>query len=155
MFTVLPDYCTMRFRTTVLRAFAPLAAAVALTACGETLGSRVVRSVDGCIAFRNAAFTSGQGTTALATPLPDSVQALGTKIAYARGFVGLASIAQQAPDQVTLVCALEIASFYRNFDAAVLLNSYTAHPDNAVSESARRLLAASQDPLPARFTSGK
>ena len=133
------------------RAALPLLVLASLAACGETLGSRVTRAVQGCIDFRNPAFTSGQGTSSLATPLPDSLQTLSTKIAYSRGFTGLQAIAEQARDQVTLVCALEVASYYRNFDVGRLLFQYTAHPDEAVAVSAERLLET-QDPLPAWVT---
>lgn len=130
-----------------IRVALPLLAVVSLSACGETLASRVIRAATGCIDFRNPAFSSGQGVTALATPLPDSLVELNSRIAYARGFSGLQAIAEQAPDQVTLVCALEVASYYKNLDVAKLLYQYTGHPDEAVAVNAERLLA-SQDPLP-------
>lgn len=137
-----------------LRATLPLLAIAGLAACGETLASRVTRAVTGCIDFRNPAFTSGQGTTSLATPLPDSLSALSTRIAYARGLSALEAISEQAPDQVTLVCALEVASYYKSIDVGRLLFQYTAHPDEAVAASAERLLET-QDPLPDRITNAR
>jgi hypothetical protein len=136
------------------RLLVPAAALLALAACGETLASRVTRAMDGCVTARNPAFVGGQGVTALATPLPDSTIELSKKIAYSRGLTGLTAIAEQAPNQVTLVCALEVASYYRNPDVGILLYRYTKHPDAAVGESARRLLET-QDPLPAWITRGQ
>ena len=60
-------------------------------------------------------------------------------------------IAEGAANQVTLVCALELASYFRNGDVAVLLWKYTKHPDAAVAENAKKLLKETQDPLPGSF----
>jgi hypothetical protein len=120
-------------------------------ACGKTLGTLTEQAMDGCIAARNTQFTSGKGTSALDTPLPDSVAKAADRIAYARALVNFQRIAEMARDQVTLVCALELASHYKNGDVGVLLWTYTKHPDAAVAASATRLLQTTQDPLPASY----
>ncbi|MCC6242892.1 MAG: hypothetical protein IT353_08625 [Gemmatimonadaceae bacterium] len=123
-----------------------------LTACGKTLGTLVTESMDGCIAARNAAFVGGAGTTALNTPLPDSVVAVAKRIAYQRTLANYELIAESAANQVTLVCALELASYYKNGDVAVALWKYTKHPDAAVAVNAKKLLLSTQDPLPGNFS---
>ena len=123
--------------------------AVLLSSCSKSLGPLVTEAMDGCIAVRNPAFKSGNGSTALDTPLPDSLSTAADKIAYARGLKNLEIVVEQAKDQVTLVCALEIASHYKNGDVGVLLYKYTKHPDAAVALSAKKLFNATQDPLPA------
>jgi len=128
-----------------------LVSSTMLTACGETLGARVTDAMDGCIAARNPAFTSGAGATALNTPLPDSVRTVATKIAYQRAFANYEMIAESAANQVTLVCALELASFYKDADVAATLWKYSKHPDAGVAQNARKLLETTQDPLPASY----
>ncbi len=137
---------TSATRFTNLLLFA-IAAATVLTACGRTLGSMVTETMDGCIAARNPVFKSGAGATALNTPLPAKVSDLAKKIAYKRALDGFTQYAETAPDQVTLVCALELASYYKHGDVAILIWRYLKHPDAGVSVNAKRLLAT-QDPLP-------
>jgi len=104
-------------------------------------------TMDGCIAARNPVFKSGAGATALNTPLAENISALAKKIAYKRALNAFEQYAETAQDQVTLVCALELASYYKHDDVAVLLWKYLKHPDAGVSANAKRLLAT-QDPLP-------
>ena len=122
-----------------------------ISACGKTLGTRVTEAMDGCVAARNAAFVGGTGTTALNTPLPDSVVTVAKRIAYQRTLPNYELIAENAANQVTLVCALELASYYKNGDVAVTLWKYTKHPDAAVALNAKKLLLSTQDPLPGNF----
>lgn len=122
-----------------------------LAGCGKTLGTKITEAMDGCIALRNPAFKAGQGATSLETPLPDSLAKAADKIAYQRAMTSFEQIAESAGDQVTLVCALELASHYKNGDVAVMLWKYTKHPDAAVAVSARQLLTTTQDPLPGTF----
>ena len=122
-----------------------------LTGCGKTLGTRVTEAMDGCIAQRNPAFKAGQGATALDTPLPDSLSKEAEKLGYQRALTNYERIAESAGDQVSLVCALELASYYKHGDVGVLLWKYTKHPDAAVAESARNLLRNTQSPLPGTF----
>ena len=141
----------VRRRSSVLLVSLLLPAVVASVACGKTLGTLTEQAMDGCIAARNTQFTSGKGTSALDTPLPDSVAKAADHLAYARAFVNFQRIAEMARDQVTLVCALELASHYKAGDVGVLLWTYSTHPDAAVAVSAKRLLKATQDPLPASY----
>jgi hypothetical protein len=127
-----------------------LSAACLVAACGKTLGTLTEQAMDGCMAVRNPQFKAGQGATALETPLPDSIRTAAGKLAYARAFVNFERITEIAGDQATLFCALELASFYKNGDVAVLLYKYARHPDAGVAMSARRLLKT-QDPLPAAY----
>lgn len=119
--------------------------------CTKSLGTLVTESMDSCIALRNPAFKSGKGVTALDTPLPADLEAKAKKLAYQRAFKNYEIIAESAPDQVTLVCALELGGYYRNGDVGVLLWKYTKHPDAGVAENAKRLLKL-QDPLPSTYT---
>ncbi len=133
------------------RALSGLGTALLLTGCGKTLGTRVTEAMDGCIAQRNPAFKAGQGATALDTPLPDSLSKEAEKLGYQRALTNYERIAESAGDQVSLVCALELASYYKHGDVGVLLWKYTKHPDAAVAESARKLLRNTQSPLPGTF----
>lgn len=147
----MPFALAVRPLSYVLRLSAAGALAVGtLAACGKTLGTLTEQAMDGCMAVRNPQFKAGQGVTALDTPLPDSVRTAAGKLAYARAFVNFERITDIAGDQATLVCALELASYYKNGDVAVLLTKYTRHPDAGVAMSARRLLTT-QDPLPAAY----
>ena len=119
--------------------------------CSKSLGTLITEAVDGCVTARNPAFTSGNGAIALNTPLPEVLSKAADKIAYARGLANLQRVTEQAKDQVTLVCALEIASHYRHGDVAVLLYKFTKHPDQAVATNAKKLLQTTQDPLPPAY----
>ena len=118
-----------------------------LSACGGTLAQRVDTAMSGCISLRNPDFVSGRGAAALDRALPASLAKAMDRIAYMRTFKLMEAIASSAADQVTLVCALEIASRLRHQEVALLLTQYSAHPDEAVAASAKRLLKG-QDPLP-------
>ncbi len=135
----------------VLLVAASAGSLVLLAGCGKTLGTLVTEAMDGCITQRNSAFIAGRGATALDTPLPDSLATSAKRLAYQRALTNYERIAETAANQVTLVCALELASYYRNGDVGVLLWKYTKHPDAAVAASARKLLTSTQDPLPGTF----
>jgi len=117
-----------------------------LAGCGGTLAGKIDQAMGGCIGYRNADFVGGRGATTLDRPLPEALSTLADRIAYIRSLRGLESIAKAAPDQVTLVCALEIASHLDHPEVAQLLTQYSAHPDAAVAASAQRLLST-QKPL--------
>lgn len=134
----------------MIRSLAAVIAGMLLASCGKTLGTRVTEAMDACIAVRNPAFAGGKGASALDTPLPPELKAMAEKIAYARALNSYQAIARSARDQVTLVCALELASYYRHGDVAVFLWEYSKHPDAGVALNAKRLLQL-QDPLPGSF----
>jgi hypothetical protein len=117
-----------------------------LAGCGGTLAGKIDQAMSGCIGHRNSDFVGGRGATSLERPLPEALSTLADGIAYLRSLRGLESIAKAAPDQVTLVCALEIASHLDHPEVAQLLTQYSSHPDAAVAASAKRLLS-SQKPL--------
>jgi hypothetical protein len=117
-----------------------------LAGCGGTLAGKIDQAMSGCIGYRNADFVGGRGATSLNRPLPEALSTLADRIAYLRSVRGLESIAKAAPDQVTLVCALEIASHLDHPEVAQLLTQYSSHPDAAVAASAKRLLST-QKPL--------
>ena len=112
-----------------------------LAGCGGTLASKIDQAMSGCIGYRNADFVGGRGATSLDRPLPEELSKLADRIAYIRSLRGFESIAKAAPDQVTLVCALELASHLKHPEVAVLLTQYSTHPDGAVASSAKRLLS--------------
>ncbi len=133
-------------RTPSVRVLATLVC-LGLSACGGTLAQRVDAAMSGCISLRNPDFVSGRGATALDRALPPSLAKAMDRIAYMRTFTLMEAIASSASDQVTLVCALEIASRLRHQEVALLLTQYSTHPDAAVAASAKRLLTG-QDPIP-------
>ena len=114
--------------------------AFGLAGCGGTLAGKVDQAMSGCIGHRNADFVSGRGATSLDRPLPDALSKLADRIAYIRSLRAFESIVKSAPDQVTLVCALELASHLNHPEVAQLLTQYASHPDAAVAASAKRLL---------------
>ena len=111
-----------------------------LAGCGGTLASKIDQAMSGCIGYRNADFVGGRGATSLDRPLPAELSKLADRIAYIRSLRAFESIVESAPDQVTLVCALELASHLNDPAVAVLLTQYASHPDAAVAASAKRLL---------------
>jgi len=126
--------------TSPRRSAAALAmAALLLTGCGESLGGMVVTTMDACIAARNPLFVSGQGAAALDTPLPADAQAMSERLNYPRASEMFQEIATSARDQVTLVCALDLASRWKHADARRFIARYAEHPDAAVVAAARRL----------------
>jgi hypothetical protein len=114
--------------------------AFGLAGCGGTLASKIDQAMSGCIGYRNADFVGGRGATSLDRPLPKELSKLADRIAYIRSLRAFESIVESAPDQVTLVCALELASHLNDPEVAVLLTQYSSHPDAAVAASAKRLL---------------
>ncbi len=149
------SFSSDRLRVVVLRAWPASRArprywagvlAFALAGCGGTLAGKIDQAMIGCIGHRNADFVAGRGATSLGRPLPDPLSKLADRIAYIRSLRVFESIVKSAPDQVTLVCALELASHLKHPEVAVLLTQYSAHPDGAVAASAKRLLTT-QAPL--------
>lgn len=114
---------------------------VGLAGCGGTLAGKIDQAMSGCIGHRNADFVGGRGATSLDRPLPAQLSTLADRIAYIRSLRAFESIVKSAPDQVTLVCALELASHLKHPEVAVLLTQYSTHPDGAVASSAKRLLS--------------
>ena len=117
-----------------------------LAGCGGTLAGKIDQAMSGCIGYRNPDFVGGRGATTLDRPLPESLSKLADRIAYIRAFRGFELLVKAAPDQVTLVCALELASHLNHPEVAHLLTQYSSHPDAAVAASAKRLLST-QAPL--------
>lgn len=113
----------------------------ALTACGRSLSDMAGEALDACITARNPLFTAGRGAEALDTPLPLAAEALASRLSYTRASEMFQEVAKEAPDQVTLVCALDLASRWRTREAQVFLRKYTKHPDAAVAAAATRLAA--------------
>jgi hypothetical protein len=140
---------TLRF--VLPRALLAFAVGALTAGCTKSLGTLVTETMDSCIALRNPAFTGGKGASALDTPFPAELEAKAKKLAYQRALKNYVAIAESAKNQVTLVCALELAGYYKNGDVGVLLWKYTKHPDAAVAENAKRLLKL-QDPLPSTYT---
>ncbi len=134
----------MNSRLSKPRSLVPLAALGLLTvltaACGPSLSSLAVEAMDLCIEARNPVFVSGGGVSALDTPLPARAEELAGKINYLAAFRIFRSIAEEAESQVVLVCALDYASRFRDETSTKLLQKYLEHPDEAVAQSAQRLL---------------
>ena len=116
-------------------------AIIAISACGETVGSLVTRAMDGCISARGPVFASGHGADALTTPLSNDVDAIAMKLRYARGFKMFSTVAENAKDQVTLVCALDLMSYNSDPDVRRFLERYLKHPTPDVVSNVQRLLA--------------
>ena len=111
-----------------------------LSACGESLTTMTTKAMDGCIAARNPVFVSGHGADALKTPLPKDVEALAMRLRYDRAFKVFQTIAENAKDQVTLVCALDIMSHNSYIDVRIFVERYLKHPSPDVALNARLLL---------------
>jgi len=110
-----------------------------LVGCGESLAGMVVETMDACIAARNPLFVSGRGAEALDTPLPAAAVATAERLNYMVASEMFQGIAQEAGDQVTLVCALDLSSRWKNVEARKFIARYAEHPDAAVAAAARRL----------------
>lgn len=119
-------------------------AAVALSACGEGVGTLATRAMDGCISARGAVFASGHGADALKTPLPKDVDAIAMKLRYSRGFKTFSIVAENAKDQVTLICALDLMSYNNDPDVKRFLERYLKHPTADVVTNVQLLLARPQ-----------
>jgi hypothetical protein len=117
----------------------PALAVTLLTGCGRSLTDMASEAMDACIATRNPLFTAGRGLSALDTPLPPDAEALANRLNYTRASEMFQEVAQEAGDQVTLVCALDLASRWRTSEARKFIAKYAEHPDAAVAEAARRL----------------
>jgi hypothetical protein len=111
-----------------------------LSACGESLDTMTTKAMDGCIAARNPVFVSGHGADALKTPLPKDVEALAMRVRYDRAAEIFQTIAENAQDQVTLVCALDIMSHNGDVDVRIFVERYLKHPSPDVALNARLLL---------------
>jgi hypothetical protein len=120
-------------------ALATLAAGLLLTGCGRSLTDMTIEAMDLCIEARNPLFTGGRGAEALDTPLPPSAEALAKKFNYVLASEKFQEIAKEAGDQVTLVCALDLASRWNDSDARKFVARYAEHPDAAVAAAAQRL----------------
>jgi hypothetical protein len=110
-----------------------------LAGCGESLNGMVSETMDACIAARNPLFLSGRGAEALDTPLPASALATAERLNYTRASAMFQEIAKEAGDQVTLVCALDLAARWQHPEARRFIARYAEHPDAAVATAARRL----------------
>jgi hypothetical protein len=115
--------------------------ALALAGCGRSLYDMAGEALDSCIATRNPLFVSGRGAEALDTPLPASAEALAARFQYPSASELFQEVAREAGDQVTLVCALDLASRWHSREARQFVAQYGEHPDAAVAEAARRLAA--------------
>ncbi|MCU0615889.1 MAG: hypothetical protein MUD17_02225 [Gemmatimonadaceae bacterium] len=124
-----------------VRPFLLLTTVCVLAACGRSLSDMAGEALDACITTRNPLFTAGRGAEALDTPLPPAAEALASKLSYTRASEMFQEVAKEAQDQVTLVCALDLASRWRTREAQVFLRKYTKHPDAAVAAAATRLAA--------------
>jgi hypothetical protein len=122
------------------RALVMLGLAGALSACGSSITTMTTQAMDSCIAARNPVFTGGHGADALKTPLAPQTQDLALRLRYARGFKVLKSIAENARDQVTLVCALDLMSYHDDVDVREFLQRYLKHPSPDVALNAKLLL---------------
>ena len=126
----------MRPLRLVALALLPLAAA-----CGESLGARVERAMDGCVAQRNPMFMGGKGNEAIRTPLPADLEKLATRFNYPYAFKSFRAVAEQAATQAILTCALEFASRYHDKESRAFVEQYVSHPSLDVAAAARGLVA--------------
>jgi hypothetical protein len=138
----------------LLRLVRPRAAAVltlgALTACGGggSLLTRVEAAMDGCLAFRRPAFQQGAQIAAISTPFPPELSALADKVAYLAAAQQYQQIAEVAPDQVTLVCSLELMSRDGSDETTKFMRRYLRHPNAEIVEWATALLRPRAGGLP-------
>ena len=120
------------------------AAVVALSACGESAGTLATRAMDGCISTRGPVFASGRGADALKTALSKDVDAIAMQLRYSRGFKLFSAVAENAKDQVTLVCALDLMSYNSDPDVKRFVERYLKHPTPDVVTNVQLLLARPQ-----------
>jgi hypothetical protein len=131
------------YRSVLLRSGQLLAAACmigALSACGSSIATMTTDAMDSCIAARNPVFTSGHGADALKTPLAPHTVELAMKLRYSRGFKTFKAIAENARDQVTLVCALDLMSYNDELDVRLFVQRYLKHPSPDVALNAKLIL---------------
>jgi len=127
-------------RLTIALMSALMGTTVVLTACGPDLGTLAVQAMDSCLALRNPLFTSGRGAEALSPALPKEAQDIAARLNYSRGFQLFKEIAESAGDQATLVCALELSSYYADREATRFIERYLKHPSPDVATNAQLLL---------------
>ncbi len=96
-------------------------------------------AIEGCIVARNPLFTAGRGSTALATPLPAAAQDIAMRLRYSKGYTLFTAAAEDASNQVTLVCALDLLSRNDDADVTRFLKRYLTHPSADVASAARQL----------------
>lgn len=120
------------------------AATVALSACGASADTLATRAMDGCLSVRGPVFASGRGADALTTPLSKEVDAIAMKLRYPRGFKIFGTVAENAKDQVTLVCALDLMSYNADPDVKRFVEQYLKHPTPDVVTNVQRILARPQ-----------
>jgi hypothetical protein len=112
-----------------------------VTACsGGGLDARVAAPMDACVLQRNPVFVAGNGATALDTPLPASVDSMMQELRYKAAFERFQQIAEEAPTQAVLVCALELGARYNERASVQWLKGYTRHPNEPVAAAAQRLI---------------
>ncbi len=114
--------------------------AFVLAACGPSLDTLTNVAMESCITARNPIFVSGRGANALDTPLSPEAERLAMKLRYSRGVSIFSQIAEEAPNQVTLVCALDMLSHNGDVDARLFIERYLKHPSPDVATNARLLL---------------
>lgn len=115
-------------------------ASLVLSACGSNLSTLAFQAMDSCMAVRNPLFTSGRGAEALSPALPKEAQDIAARLNYPRGFHVFKEIAEGAEDQATLVCALELGSYYADGEATRFIQRYLKHPSPDVATNAQLLL---------------
>jgi hypothetical protein len=128
----------------VARRAAVLAVLPLLAACGETLTDKTTRAMLDCIERRRPAFVEGRGGEALSIALAPETEAIATEYRYKAAFDIYQAWADNAPDQVTLVCALDLASRFKDPDVKAYVGKYRAHPDAPVARAADALLSQYQ-----------
>ncbi len=116
-------------------------AVITLSSCGESAGSLATRAMDACISTRGPVFASGHGADALKTALSKDVDAIAMKLRYSRGFKLFSAVAENAKDQVTLVCALDLMSYNGDPDVTRFVERYLKHPTPDVVTNVQLLLA--------------
>lgn len=116
-----------------------LTLAGAASACGRGLTDLTAEAMAACIEVRNPLFAQGEGARALDVPLPANAEDIAQRLRYPRASQTLQKIAKAAPDQVTLVCALDLMSRWQDREPRAFIARYQAHPDAPVAEAARRL----------------
>ncbi len=112
-----------------------------LAACGETLASRVEKSMDGCLAQRNPLFVAGRGAEAVQLPLTPEVEAIARKLDYPGAFRQFKGLAEKAATQAILTCALDLAAHFSLPEGKEFVQLYTKHPNADVAAAAQRYVA--------------
>jgi hypothetical protein len=113
----------------------------ATVGCGGGLMPRIETAMDGCLAARRPAFQRGEQVAQIGTALPDSAERAARLLNYDAAARQLEGIAESAPDQVTLVCSLEVMRHNTGDRTTLFLKRYTRHPNTEVAQWATALLA--------------